>query len=115
VSGCVEGISPAHPELADYLGRMTNEQIWNLLNQGQAPDPLTGAEAVVLNDIKAKFDITLATEGIQPDICRAMGFGHVRPDDLSVYLDRRLRDKPDLTIGILRQSAEVLPIVDPDA
>jgi len=111
VAGCIEGISPAHPELADYLGQMTNEQIWEHVEHGLAPDPLTAAEAIVFNDIKDKMDITLATEGISPELCQSMGFRHVWPDELADYIRQRLAQDPDLKIGILRQSAEVLPIL----
>lgn len=113
VSGCIEGVSPAHPELADYLGRMTNEQIWDLVlrNSDKVPDPLTAAEAIVFNDIKAKFNITLASEGLSPELCQSMGFRHVWPNELNRYLSRRVREAPDTTIGILHQSAEVLPIL----
>ncbi len=111
VSGCIEGISPAHPELADYLGQKTNAEIWQLLENRQAPDPLTGAEAIVLNDIKAKMGITLVTEGIPRQVCESMGFGLVLPTDLKTYIRRRLNENPKLKIGILRQSAEVLPIL----
>lgn len=112
VSGCIEGISPAHPELADYLGKMTNDQIWDMLDQGLAPDPLTAAEAIVFNDIKDKINITLATEGISPAHCRTMGFGHVHPDELHDYVAGRIAATAQLKIGILRYSAEVLPILE---
>jgi nickel-dependent lactate racemase len=115
VSGCIEGVSPAHPELADYLGKMTNEQIWDLvLNKfGEVPDPLTAAEAIVFNDIKAQLSLTLATEGLSPALCQGMGFRHVWPDKLSEYLSQQVSEAPDIKIGILRQSAEVLPLLAP--
>lgn len=113
VCGCLEGISPAHPELADYVGQKTSEQIWEMLDRGQVPDPLTAAEAIVLNDIKAKMAITLVTEGLAPDICQAMGFRHLLPDQLAEYVRRRLEAEPSLEIGILHESAEVLPILPP--
>lgn len=113
VSGCVEGISPAHPELADYLGKSTNEDIWRQMETREIPDPLTGAEAIVLNDIKAQMNITLVTEGIPRPVCESMGFRHVLPDQLNTYIARRLTSNPALKIGILRQSAEVLPIPAP--
>jgi nickel-dependent lactate racemase len=109
VSGCVEGISPAHPQLADYIG-MTNEQVWKMLCAREAPDPLTGAEAIVLNDIKARMRITIVSEGLTPKVCASMGFGHVYPNALADYVRARLTEKPDLKIGVLRQSAEVVPI-----
>jgi nickel-dependent lactate racemase len=115
MSGCIEGVSPAHPELADYLGKMTTEQIWDLVLNSfdEVPDPLTAAEAIVLNDIKAKLNLTLATEGLSPTLCQSMGFRHVWPDKLSEYLSQQLSEAPDIKIGILRQSAEVLPILTP--
>ena len=115
VCGCVEGISPAHPELADYLGKCTTEDIWRMLENNEIPDPLTGAEAIVLNDIKTQMGITLATEGIPRDVCESMGFGHVEPDQLNTYIAGRLRENPALKIGILRQSVEIVPIVTPVA
>jgi nickel-dependent lactate racemase len=111
LSGCIEGISPAHPELGDYLGRMSNDRIWELVEHGELPDPLTAAEAIVLNDIKEKMHLTLATEGISPAACSRIGLRHVHPDELDGYLQERLKHSPDLKIGILRQSAEVLPIL----
>ena len=74
VSGCVEGICPAHPELADYLGKNTTEQLWDMLDRNQIDDPLTGAEAIVLNDIKAKMNITLVTDGIPGAVVEFDGF-----------------------------------------
>ncbi|MGD9091306.1 MAG: nickel-dependent lactate racemase [Anaerolineales bacterium] len=110
VSGCIEGVSPAHPELADYVGKMTNDGIWDLLHKGKAPDPLTGAEAIVINDIKDKMNITIVTEGLSPELCTEMGFKHIHPDSFGEYVQNRLQEQPDLKIGILRQSAEVLPL-----
>ena len=111
VAACAEGVSPAHPELADYLGKMTSAQIWELLARGGARDPLTAAEAIVLHDIREKHRVTIATEGLAPSLVQAMGFHHVQPEHLDAYLQRRLAADPDLTIGILRQSAELFPYV----
>ena len=113
VSGCLEGISPAHPELADYVGKMTNVEIWQMLATHRAPDPLTCAEAMVMNDIKAKMQITVASEGLKPELCASMGFHHVYPNALADYLALRLADNPALKIGLLRHSAEVVPITLP--
>lgn len=111
VSGCLEGVSPSHPALADYVGKMSNPEIWALFHSGQMPDPLTGAEAIMINDIKDSVRITVVTEGLSPELCASLGFGHVWPDDLNRYVASRLAGNPGLKIGILRQSAEVLPIV----
>ena len=111
VTGCLEGISPAHPELADYVGKMTNDQIWKMLYAREARDPLTGAEAVVLNDIKARMHITIVSEGLAPEMCASMGFHHIYPEAFADYVSARLARSPNLNIGVLRQSAEVLPVL----
>lgn len=111
VSGCLEGVSPAHPELADYVGKMSDDEIWKLFHAGKLPDPLTGAEAIVINDIKDKMAITVVSEGLSPQLCAAMGFRHVYPDELGKYVGQRLKENSGLKIGILRQSAEVLPVL----
>jgi lactate racemase len=111
VSGCLEGISPAHPELAHYVGKMTNDQIWKILSDHQPHDPLTGAEAVVINDIKAKMQITVVTEGLAPELCASMGFRHVYPSAFADYVGTRLTQNPALKVGVLRHSAEVVPIL----
>jgi len=113
VSGCLEGISPAHPELADYLGKYTSAQIWELIDQKKVPDVLTAAEAIVLNDIKVRMPITVVTNGIPAEVCRRMQFTHVPPSGLRTYLKGKLAANPELKIGILRKSAEVLPILTP--
>jgi nickel-dependent lactate racemase len=110
---CYEGVSPAHPELADYTS-IPSAQLWEMLARGEIPDPLTGAEAIVLNDLREKMSITLVTEGISPALAARLGCRHVWPADLNQYLQGRLAEEPDLKIGILRQSAEVLPLYRPD-
>jgi nickel-dependent lactate racemase len=111
VAGCKEGISPAHPELADYVGKMTNDEIWEMLYAGESRDPLTGAEAIVINDIKDKMRITIVSEGLSPELCEEMGFRHIFPDSLASYAQQRLAENPTLQIGVMRQSAEVFPIL----
>ena len=111
VSGCREGISPAHPDLADYVGVMTNEELWPLLRADKIADPLTGAEAVVINDIMKKMTLTIASEGLSADVCARLGFKHLAPDKLADYVAKRLADDPNLKIGVLRQSTDVLPVL----
>jgi hypothetical protein len=75
------------------------------------PDPLTAAEAITLNDLKSRVQVTLATEGLAPELCAAMGFRHVAPGGLARYMEQRLAAETEARVGILRQSAEVLPLL----
>jgi nickel-dependent lactate racemase len=111
VSGCIEGVSPAHPELGEYVGKMTNSEIWTLLQTGDVSDPLTCAEAIVINDLKEKRNVTIVSEGLSPALCEKMGFHHVFPDALADYLSTRLARSPGQKVGILRQSGQVLPVL----
>jgi nickel-dependent lactate racemase len=112
VAGCVEGISPAHPELADYVGAMSNDEIWKLLAAKTVEDPLTAAEAIVINDIRAKMAISLLSRGISPEKCRRLGFTSIPEDGLNDYIAGRIRQQPGIKIGILRHSADVLPLCE---
>jgi lactate racemase len=109
VSGCLEGISPSHPELANFVGKMTNAQIWDLLEKHTPVDPLTAAEAIVINDIFQKMKISIVTHGLSSELCQSMGMTYISPEGLSGYIAQRLTDNPDLKVGILRKSAEVFP------
>jgi nickel-dependent lactate racemase len=115
VSGCIEGTSPAHSELSDYVGRMTNDEIWSLLHAGDVSDPLTCAEAIAINDLKDKRAVTIVSDGLAPALCNEMGFRHVFPHALHDYLSTRLEENPALKVGVLRQSAQILPSPSPDA
>lgn len=110
VSACHEGFSPAHADLADY-GSLTDEAVWARVKSGQVRDPLTAAEALTLNHIKRLFRVTVVSEGFTPAMAQAMRFRHVAPDQFPSYLQRRLADSQGLRIGLLRQSAEVLPLL----
>jgi nickel-dependent lactate racemase len=111
VSGCQEGISPAHPGLADFLGRMSSEQMWERVQLRQTPDPLACAEAIVINDIRGMMDITIATEGLSPSLCRQLGLRHLSPQELPDYVQKRLTQNPGLKVGVIRDSAEILPLL----
>jgi lactate racemase len=112
VTGCLEGISPAHPELADYVGKMSTADIWKMLETQPVQDPLTAAEAIVINDIQSKMQITLVTDGLSPDLCRSMHMRHVSPEGLAEYIQVKLQQQPALKIGIMRNSAELLPFLE---
>jgi nickel-dependent lactate racemase len=114
VSACHEGFSPAHADLADF-GGLEDEAIWARVHSGQVGDPLTAAEALALNLIKRRFEVTIVSEGFTPAMARAMGYRHVFPGQLAGYLADRLAVNPALRVGLLRQSAELLPVLEGEA
>ena len=110
VAGCVEGISQAHPELANYVGAMSNEEIWKAVADKAVKDPLTAAEAIVINDIRAKMAISLLSRGIPAEKCQRLGFTYIAEDGLQDFIAGRIQQQPGIKIGILRHSADVLPL-----
>jgi nickel-dependent lactate racemase len=112
VSPCYEGVSLTHPE-AVALGGLSDEELWQLAQSEYDQDPLSIAEVLYFNSLKRLFRVTLASEGIPHESAEKMGFGHLEPTELSDYLAHRLEAEPDLTVGILRNSTETLPLHQP--
>ena len=54
--------------------------------------------------------MTLVTEGIPKETVEKLGFRHLRPSDLAEYLTFRLAEDPNATLGIVHNSAEVVPL-----
>ena len=90
------------------LGLYGNDRIRQMLENRQISDPLSATECMYYNLIKDRFRTTLTMDS---DISRRLGFNHISPEALPGYLIRRLEENGDLKIGILNQSAELLPTV----
>jgi nickel-dependent lactate racemase len=112
VSPCYEGVSPTHPEAVE-LGCLSDKELWQLAQSDCDQDPLSIAEVLYFNSLKQPFRVTLASEGISGETAHKMGFHHVEPAALCDYLARRFAAEPDLTVGIVRHSAETLPLHRP--
>jgi len=113
VSPCYEGISPSHARLTEF-GNLSDEDIWAMLERDEFEDPLIAAELLVFNHIERRNKVTLVSEGVGEEMARRVGkdgLSHISPQSLSSYVESRLRETPDLRIGVIHQSAEVLPIV----
>jgi nickel-dependent lactate racemase len=108
MSGCTEGLSGSHSDLADY-GNLDDQTIWEHVKSGKAKDPLTAAEALALNHIKRLFRVTVVSDGFTARMAQDMGYHHVDPGKFSSYLSRRLSENPNIRLGVLRRSAEILP------
>jgi len=112
LSPCHEGVSPTHREAVDLAG-LDDRALWQLVESGSEHDPLSIAEVMYFNSAKRLFAVTLVSEGISPAEAGKMGFRHLAPSQLPDYLQRRLDESPEASVGILRDSAEVLPIQEP--
>jgi nickel-dependent lactate racemase len=112
VSPCHEGVSPTHPEAVE-LGCLDDDALWEFAQCEDAQDPLSIAEVLYFSSVKRPFKVTLATEGISREAAHQMGFGHLEPEELAGTIAERLKAQPGLTVGIVRHSAETLPVYRP--
>lgn len=114
LSPCYDGVSPTHPE-AVGLAALSDERLWRLARGSGQDDPLSIAEALYFNTIRREFRATLVTEGIPRDVVEAMGFGYMEPDQVPDYVQTQMRKQPALTLGVLRNCVDVLPLYRPTA
>ena len=112
VSPCYEGVSPTHPQAVE-LAALDDEALWRLARSDSGHDLLSVAEALYFNTIRRSCRVTLVSEGINRETARRMGFQHVSPAELAGYLARRLAATPGLAVGVVRHSAEILPLHRP--
>lgn len=111
VTGCLEGINPNRPQLASLVGKLTNPQILRNIERGVNSDLLMASEAIMLNNEKQTHRITIVSDGLTTEVCQAMGFQHIKPENLGSYILQRLDQNPGLKVGLLRQSTSIFPIL----
>jgi nickel-dependent lactate racemase len=112
VSPCYEGVSATHPQAVE-LGCLSYQELWQRAWSDCDQDPLSIAEVLYFNSLKRLFQVTLVSKGVSRETARKMGFGHLDPTELLDHLAQRLADEPGLTVGIVRNSAETLPVYQP--
>jgi len=113
LSPCRDGVSPTHPEAAE-LTALDDGELWRIARSEPTCDLLSVAEALYLNTAKRDFKVTLATTGIPRDVVDGMGFRYLEPSRLPDYLAESIAEEPDVTVGILRNSVETLPVIKPE-
>jgi nickel-dependent lactate racemase len=111
LSPCPEGIAPTHGDEMAKLARYSDDELWKMLENDQIHDRFCASECMYLNHIKTHFKGTLMMD---PMLTNMMGFHYLGADDLQGYIDYKLKLEPDLKIGIIRKSSEVLPIEKKD-
>ena len=107
VSPCAEGIAPTHGDAMAWLAGYDDDEIWTMLDNNQISDRFAAAESMYLNHIKKNFKVSLMMD---PMLANIMGFYHITKEQLPSYLDYKIKLNPDIRIGIINQSTEVLPV-----
>lgn len=107
LSPCTEGIAPTHGEEMSRLARYNDDTLWKMLADNVIGNRFAACECMYLNYIKRKFKTTLTMD---PMLVNIMGFYYLPADDLQKYISRRIELDKSLKIGIVNNSAEVLPI-----
>ncbi len=110
VSGFKEGIASSHKELIE-LANLKDNDIWNIVkNEPNNHDLLACAEALYLNHIKNKFKTYIVTNDLTEDEVKKIGLNYLNPNNLQGFIYENIRKNPELGIGIINQSTEVLPV-----
>jgi nickel-dependent lactate racemase len=108
LSPCYEGISPTHPEAVD-LAHLSDDELMDLAKDPHSNhDPLSIAEVLYFNTAKNGYKVTLVSDGIAETVAKKLSFNPVKITELQGYLDSRLKE--GLTLGVIHNSAETLPL-----
>jgi len=108
---CWEGVSPEHPEVLKF-GYRSYSEVRELIRSGQITDLSAAAHLVHIGRTSAeKAQVILYSEGISKKEALQLNFVYAETPQEAV--DRALaRHGPDAKIIVLRNAAELLPILD---
>ena len=107
MSPCPEGIAPTHGDEMASLASFSDAKLWKMLENDQIKDRFCASECMYLNHIKNNFRATLMMD---PLLTNIMGFQYLGAEDLQRYLDYRLKLNPQLKIGVIHESSDMLPL-----
>ncbi len=108
LSPCYEGVAPTHEEEMSRLSRYDDNTLWKMLDDDVIGNRFAASECMYLNHVKRNFKMTLTMK--DPMLANIMGFYHLSVTDLQRYLSRRIFLDPDIKIGIINNSGEILPM-----
>jgi nickel-dependent lactate racemase len=109
VAPCYEGVSVSHPDIVDYMAR-SSDVIYQQLEDGSIQNVVAGAVAMAWVRLRERVHITLVSDGVGPDVTRAIGFDYHRTVDeaLTAALDRY---GPEAKVVVLTHAPDMLPIL----
>jgi len=108
LSPCYEGIAPTHSEEMSRLAKYDDDTLWKMLDDDVIGNRFAASECMYLNHVKRKFKMTLTMQ--DPMAANIMEFYHLPVERLQEYISRQIELHDNIKIGVLNNSAEILPI-----
>ncbi len=108
LSPCYEGIAPTHGEEMSRLAKYDDDTLWKMLDEDVIGNRFAASECMYLNHVKRKFKMTLTMQ--DPMAANIMRFYNLPVERLQEYIDRQIELHNDIKIGVLTNSAEILPM-----
>jgi len=108
LSPCYEGIAPTHSEEMSRLAKYDDDTLWKMLDDDVIGNRFAASECMYLNHVKRKFKMTLTMK--DPMAANIMEFYHLPVERFQEYISRQIELHDEIKIGVLNNSAEILPM-----
>ena len=105
---CPEGVARTHDDVLNYAAK-PYDRIEQMITSGAVEDPVGASNAVAWARIRETADISIVSDGITPNDCRALGFRHFASLD-DALADARLRLGRDASVSVMTHAPETLPL-----
>ena len=108
VAPCPEGVARTHDDVLNYAHQPYG-RIRELVDSGAAADPVGASNAIAWSRIREFAEISLVSDGISAEDCRALGFQSFPSLDAALT-DARRRLGKDASVAVMTHAPETLPI-----
>ena len=107
---CREGVGP-HKKILEYMGKENGKEEMLALveNHKTGEDMLTMAVGVSMGKIASHCNLTLVTDNLSDEQCRAGKMGHFNIEDFNQKLKIILEKYEDPFVLIIKEGSEVIP------
>lgn len=109
LSPCYEGVGPTHQEVVDLVQFSDEELFQKARDPENKHDPLSITAALYFHTVTRVCKVTVVSNNISNEVAQKLNFNSLKTTELQAYLDS-LMDGKELTLGIIYNSAETLPI-----
>lgn len=108
VTPCPEGLARTHPELV-HLAGLPRAQVERLVDADQVEDRVAAGAAIAWAQVKERVGVSLVSEGIPPEVARAVGFTPFA--SAQEALEEALgRHGPEARVAVIPYAPECLPL-----